>query len=119
MLDFDFNTAICYQHCARAGGFRRLLKVVEVRVSASGGSCLARSVWRCDQARLQQFRVVRQKLLYRLLDQHLDRDAAQDRGKLEPAVFGLCNPRAELGLGLGAAGGQARMGRNRAAFQGL
>jgi hypothetical protein len=51
---------------------------------------------------LQQFRVVRQKLLDRLLDQNLNRYAAQHRGQLELPVFGL-----ELGPGLGAAGGQA------------
>jgi hypothetical protein len=45
---------------------------------------------------LQQFRVVRQKLLDRLLDQNLNRYAAQDRGQLELPVFGLRNARAEL-----------------------
>ena len=60
--------------------------------------------------------MVRQKLLDRLLDQNLNRYAAQDRGQLELPVFGLGNARAELRFGLGAAGGQAGIGRNRAAI---
>jgi hypothetical protein len=50
--------------------------------------------------------MVRQKFLDRLLDQNLNRDAAQDRSELELPVFGLGNARAELRFGLGAAGGQ-------------
>jgi hypothetical protein len=46
---------------------------------------------------LQQFRVVRQKLLDRWLDQNLHCYAAPDGGKLELSVFGLGNTRAQLG----------------------
>jgi adenosylhomocysteine nucleosidase len=52
---------------------------------------------------LQQFWVVRQKLLDRLLDQILRRYPAQDGDELELSVFGLGNARAQLDLGVGIA----------------
>jgi hypothetical protein len=90
-----------------AGGLRSRRTVRVGSETESGGSCLARLPLRpfcglcCDETRLQQFRVVRQKLLDRLLDQNLHRYPAQDGGELELSVFGLGNARAELGLGLG------------------
>jgi hypothetical protein len=86
-----------------------------------GGSCLARSSRRrfcglgCDRAVLEQFRVVREKLLDRLIDQILNLYAAQGRGYLELSMVCFGNARAELGLGLGAAGGQVGIGCNSAA----
>jgi hypothetical protein len=82
----------------------------DLRPRAGRGSCLARPSWRrfcglgCDQAALQQFRVVPQKLLDGLLDQDLHGYAAQDGDKLELPVFHLGNTCAELDLGLGTAG---------------
>jgi hypothetical protein len=46
---------------------------------------------------LQQLGMVAQKLQHRLLDQDLDRHAADDRGQLELLVCRLGNAYAELG----------------------
>jgi hypothetical protein len=58
------------------------------------------------RAVVQQFRMVRQKLLNRMLDQGLHRHAAQHGRKLELPVSRLGNAGAELDPGFGLAGGQ-------------
>jgi hypothetical protein len=61
--------------------------------------------------------MVRQELLDRLFDQVLHRNAAQNGGNLELAVFCFGNTGAELRLSLSAASGQVGVGRNPRAVQ--
>jgi hypothetical protein len=69
---------------------------------------------------VQQFRMVRQKLLNRMLDECLYRHAAQHGGELELPVFRFGNAGAELDPGFGPARRQRGMeGRRRAVGPGF
>jgi hypothetical protein len=66
---------------------------------------------------VQQFRMVRQKLLNRMLDECLYRHAAQHGGELELPVFRFGNAGAELDPGFGRARRQRGVeGRRRAVW---